>query len=59
MNKQNVYLSLLCISVLAFAVIPFVKGIDSETLIFFWCGSMLCVFASAFLLLTDNNKPNK
>ena len=58
MNKQNVYLSLLCISVLAFAIIPFIKGIDSETLIFFWCGSMLSVFASAFLLVTDTNKKN-
>lgn len=58
MNKQNVYLSLLCISVLAFAIIPFIKGIDSETLIFFWCSSMLCVFASAFLFATDHNKKN-
>ena len=57
MNKQNVYLSLLCISVLAFSLVPFMHGIDSESKTFFFLGGVMCAIASAYLLIVDSNKP--
>jgi hypothetical protein len=55
-NKADLFFIMAVISTLMLIITPFIDNIDNQSLLFFSFGSILCMTASIFLFIQENNK---
>jgi hypothetical protein len=55
-NKADLFFIIAVISTLMLIIAPFIDSIDNKSLLFLVFGSILCMTASIFLFIQENNK---